>query len=295
MSTWVLYFILLATQTFAGPTKFCEPKTSYNLCPDVAYRDGGHEDHHLDIYLPNKMLFSVPVVLLIHGGCFTAGDKSTMEDRARRLTAMGYAAVAINYRLANRAKGENLYPTAQEDVQDAVRWVRQHGSEYGLIVEKIVAYGESAGATLAMYLGTRPVLGSSQSHDQWAKPVTAVVDFFGRSDFSYEPNLKSDCPVEFLGVERTPETREAFIQASPIHSVSTKSARFLIVQGMRDQQVHFAQSLLLYSRLQSVHPKNFNERHLLEDGEHMFPGRQMDTAWGFVGPFLKKVFFPPTM
>jgi len=70
----------------------------------------------------------VPAVVLIHGGYWQTGDKQSHARLASRVMQWGYAAFAINYRLAP----DFAFPAAVEDVQCAVAWVRKQASEYGI-------------------------------------------------------------------------------------------------------------------------------------------------------------------
>ena len=97
-----------------------------------------------------------PGIVVIHGGGWLEGDKSSFTSRTHGVpgniedfAALGFVAVAINYRLS----GEAPYPAALEDCKCAVRWLRAHAGEYRLDPDRIGAYGNSAGGHLALLLG----------------------------------------------------------------------------------------------------------------------------------------------
>jgi len=52
----------------------------------------------MDIYLPENK-GDVNVVLNIHGGGWSSGDKSSEADLCKRSAELGYAAASINYRM----------------------------------------------------------------------------------------------------------------------------------------------------------------------------------------------------
>jgi acetyl esterase/lipase len=89
-------------------------------------------------------LATTVTVLLLHGGGFTGGDPSSVEPLVRDLRAVGYDALAVDYRSEN--------PTG--NVLGEIATVRRHVRE----VEArgpVVAYGVSAGGTLAAALAAR--------------------------------------------------------------------------------------------------------------------------------------------
>lgn len=110
----------------------------------------------LDAYLPRRGDGTVPAVVLVHGGAFVGGSKDSagMVSVARRLQDHGIAAFAVSYRLAP----EHTYPAPVDDVAAAVAWLRDPAQQaaYGVDPGRVGVLGTSAGATLALTLGTRP-------------------------------------------------------------------------------------------------------------------------------------------
>ena len=89
---------------------------------NVSY--GSNASQAMDIYLPaNRSTTSTKVIVLIHGGGWTTGDKNdplflpTVDTLKRRLP--GYAIFNINYRLS--ATPYFLFPTQEMDVKAARR------------------------------------------------------------------------------------------------------------------------------------------------------------------------------
>lgn len=85
------------------------------------------------------------LVVFFHGGSFVVGDLDTHEALCRRLsvdTSMRF--LAIDYRLAP----ENPFPAAVDDAVDTLRYVATHVSDFAPPGTKIIAMGDSAGASL---------------------------------------------------------------------------------------------------------------------------------------------------
>jgi len=94
-----------------------------------------------------------PVLLFVHGGAFTGGDKhagGALYDNVAAWAAQnGLVGVNINYRLAPKA----VWPAGAEDVGATVRWVRENIGRYGGDPRRIYLWGHSAGAVhVADYL-----------------------------------------------------------------------------------------------------------------------------------------------
>lgn len=99
----------------------------------------------LDVYLP-KSKTDFPVILLIHGGAWVAGDKSLdfIPLVARRFAQQGFGVVAANYRLSPLVR----HPAHIEDVAKALAWTVNNIARYGGRANTILLVGHSAGGHL---------------------------------------------------------------------------------------------------------------------------------------------------
>jgi acetyl esterase/lipase len=105
---------------------------------------GSDEKQKLDVYAP-KGAKGAAIVIFIHGGEWTKGDKSAVSFKPKFLNENGIVMVSINYRLSPAA----MHPAHVSDVASAIRWVREHAKEFGGDPSKIVLMGHSAGCHLA--------------------------------------------------------------------------------------------------------------------------------------------------
>ena len=97
----------------------------------------------LDLYFPIDTQTPWQVLVYVHGGSFTSGDKrkgSGIID-IPAMIARGFAVAAINYRLMP----DHPFPAEIIDAKCAIRFLRAHASEYNLRTEKIGIWGGSAG------------------------------------------------------------------------------------------------------------------------------------------------------
>ena len=212
---------------------------------DVSY--GSNTAQKMDVYLPaNRSTTNTKVILMIHGGGWTSGDKTDftafVDTLKRRLP--GYAIFNINYRLS--ASPNNLFPTQELDVKVAVEFIYSKAAQYN-ISDKYVLMGASAGAHLAMlqaYKYNAPV------------KAKAVVSFFGPSDLTdMYNNPVGGNPLFSLAlagaVGATPAQNPAiYISSSPVNFITSSSAMpTILLHGGMDQLVNASQSVEVQNKL----------------------------------------------
>ncbi len=114
----------------------------------------------LDIYYTSQLSNLKPVVIYVHGGGWSIGDKTNkLENKIKLFSSLNYVFVSVNYRLspfpfeidnADRIK----YPNHNNDIADAINWVYTTIEDFGGDKNKIVLLGHSAGAHLVSLIGT---------------------------------------------------------------------------------------------------------------------------------------------
>lgn len=202
----------------------------------------------MDIYLPaERSSSSTKVIILIHGGGWSQGDKSdfTVFVDTLKKRMPGYAIFNINYRLANGST--NFFPTQENDVKAAFEFIYAKRTEYK-ISEKFVLLGASAGGHLALLQGYKyntPV------------KVKAVVDFFGPTDMTdlYNNPASPLIPASAVAliVGATPATNPTlYTQSSPVTFVNAQTPPTIILHGGVDPLVSPNQSIALKNSLQTA-------------------------------------------
>ena len=104
------------------------------------------------IYRPDSAETDMPVVVDVHGGVWSLGDRTTNAVYHRGLAETGVIVVAIDFRDGRSAS----HPAASIDVTNAVRWARLHASEWGGGGDSIGLVGSSSGGHLAMLSAVQP-------------------------------------------------------------------------------------------------------------------------------------------
>ncbi|MGG1239286.1 alpha/beta hydrolase [Bacillus sonorensis] len=109
------------------------------------------EKQTLDIYTPKTdKKEKHPVIIYLHGGGWTGGDKSNVASKPAYFTEKGYVFVSVNYRLHPDVQ----YNDMAYDVAKAIQWVTNHADEYQIDQSKINVMGHSAGGHLAGLIAT---------------------------------------------------------------------------------------------------------------------------------------------
>lgn len=93
-----------------------------------------------------------PVVVDVHGGAWSRGDRSMGELYDRALAERGFLVVAIDFRQAPRFR----HPAGSADVTRAVRWIRESADLLGSDSSRIGLVGSSSGGHLALLAACRP-------------------------------------------------------------------------------------------------------------------------------------------
>ena len=116
---------------------------------------GPHERQVVDVWLPDGVSKPVPVVVNIHGGGFTYGERKEriLEKRIPECRAAGVAVVSVEYRLVHQA-GDVRPPVriCMDDVREAMRFIRLKAADWNLDLDRLVLSGGSAGGCAALYI-----------------------------------------------------------------------------------------------------------------------------------------------
>ena len=167
----------------------------YGAIPDSI--ENSSCDRILDLYLPEEsdVKKTLPVLIFIHGGGFSSGDKWSNNDICSKIAKNGFVVVSINYRLtikSLKAKGIIIpnntsvgLPTngkfqprfqlavknASDDAIMALSWVKKNAIKYNFNLKSVSISGGSAGGMTALY--------TAYASGQKVLPIHSVIDFWG--------------------------------------------------------------------------------------------------------------------
>jgi acetyl esterase/lipase len=215
-----------------------------SITRDVVYGEAGGETLRLDASVPAGA-GPFPVLILIHGGGWTGGDKAgDIAPLLAPLTAAGFACFSINYRLAP----QHRWPACRDDVLAAVRWAKAHAARFRADGARLALVGYSAGGHLACFAATAP---------EPDVRVQAVVGLAPLTDFEQElPKRghvlgRAQQGLLARGPELTPESLALLRELSPINHVRAGLPPFLLVHGDADNSVPYEQSPAFRAKLRA--------------------------------------------
>ena len=180
---------------------------------DVPYGAAGPRQM-LDIFAPETG--DAPILVFIHGGYWFFNSKDPRRFPAREFVPRGIAWAPINYRLAPTVPMSDIVA----DVRNAVKWLYEHGAQYGCDPERIYVSGNSAGGHL-----TAELL-SDDWPDQYGLPADVVKGACALSGlYELEPLLECE-PNEKLRLDLASAKRH-----SPIYHLSGQPTPTIIACG----------------------------------------------------------------
>jgi acetyl esterase/lipase len=210
------------TGALYAPMQQKEPYEGVKTERDVKY--GPADRHLLDVFTPETASSARPVLIFIHGGGFTAGNKrnpgSPFHDNIMLWAAKsGFVGVNATYRLAPQF----VWPAGAEDLASIVQWVTEKIAERGGDPAKIFLMGQSAGAVhVANYVshpelhkvkggGLAGAIMISGLYDLTASPVgDAEITYFGSDPSRYAERsslrglLETQIPLMVTAAELDP-------------------------------------------------------------------------------------------
>ncbi|MDO3408449.1 alpha/beta hydrolase [Saccharibacillus sp. CPCC 101409] len=108
----------------------------------------------LTVYTPNSTSAAGhPVILYIHGGGWTTGDRHNASSFLKEFANAGYVAISISYSLATATKA--TWDIAPKQINEALSWINTHAADYQMDLDRFYMFGESAGGQLVTNTANR--------------------------------------------------------------------------------------------------------------------------------------------
>ena len=290
IGVYVLAFILsfvagVASRSFLKPSWAKEYSVKWNdeigyLEKDLAYGEG--ESNKFDLYLPkDNTKDNYGLVVYLHAGGFTSGDKNDDEDMLAWLCSKGYVAAGINYTLRTENNTASVL-TQSNEIKEAMPLVVKAAQEAGYHIDKMAIAGGSAGHCLAMIYAYR---------DGKDAPVPVVLTFgavgpssFYREDWGiFGADVNDEAAISLFtamsGEDITPEELhdgsylEKMRPIAAAEWVSNNPIPSVVAYGTKDKMQPFLASLRLKTALEE---NNVDFRYF--ELPHSGHGMQNDNA-----------------
>lgn len=198
---------------------------------DAAY--GGNPFQKMDVYLPANRTAATPVIIVLHGGAFVAGDKSEFSLQSQALAEKGFAVLNVNYRLVDAEGLLQLPPLRKEsaikissqldDIKSAINFASAKAGEWIMASTGWGISGHSAGGTLAMLY--------AYGETNTDKRIWVAANWAGETDFSFadeaqfqllDPRI-TELYQRAVGAKAENKNRLAFMAVSPFWLVNNGS------------------------------------------------------------------------
>lgn len=276
---WLLYLLpLMAALPGCSGADFVNslvPREGYRVVKDLAYGPGPRQT--LDVYIPDAAPASLPTVLFLYGGGWTAGSKGDYLFVGEAFAARGYAVAIADYRLYPEVK----YPAFLDDSAAAVAWIKTRmAAETGTAPSALYLVGHSAGAYNAAMLSVDPRWLGAQNL-RVCDTVDAFVGLAGPYDF--RPLTGRSLPAIFGGPSPA--------GVMPIDHVASPPP-MLLISGLNDTTVRPANSRSLAAKARAtggqVEEKYYQDiGHIWLAGSLGAPLQHMAPTLSDVDAFLK--------
>jgi acetyl esterase/lipase len=215
---------------------------------------GNHERQKYDIHLPAGRDSNTPVILMIHGGAWKAGQKEDLNNYVNIIKNKWskVAIVNMNYRLASNQ--ENIHHgQIMADIKSVIEKVINNQNEYHISTNMGIV-GASAGGQLAMIYAYK--------YNDYSN-IKCTANIFGPSiinDWSwYDSNniwlggYVGDILTEYVG---EPWGTTAYKNVSPYWNITSNSQPMIMFHGSLDPIVPVYQSQWMHGKLNNLNVTN---------------------------------------
>ena len=263
------------------------------------YTDRKNERQKYDLVFPKNAKGSLGLVLCIHGGGWVEGKKDEYTENLFQVSEeKSVAAACINYRYTSEVIS---YDDILDDITAALTAIKAKGAEYGVIFDRVLLNGVSAGAHLSL------LYAYAKKNVAPIKPA-CVVELCGPTDlenpffYSAENRVGASVGVEYfrniisngisfdINLENFDAARDAMKKYSPINYVDENTVPTVFGHGEIDDIVPYQNSFDLNAKLNEFHVEHTfisfpNSNHECEDKESL--SAIMKLFFEYIDTYLK--------
>lgn len=209
---------------------------------DIPYAEG--EKNKFDLYVPaDSSKKSYGLVVYLHAGGFTGGDKKEDASMCHFFVSKGYVAAAVNYTLHSDEKPCSIY-TMSREIEKSIPVIKEEAAKLGYNLDRMAVSGGSADGGLALIYAYRDA-------ERSPIPVKCVIEAVGPACFEptawFGDSVDNAAAAAFCktltGEEITPEMiqsgeyKEILKPISAYALVTKDSIPTLVAYGTHDKVV----------------------------------------------------------
>jgi acetyl esterase len=212
-----LFIVFSATQLFSQNYKVEKSTFVYKTVDGISLE--------MTMYKPQvSSTLKLPAIVFFFGGGWVSGDPDQFQFQAEYLATRGMVAFCPDYRTKSRHSTTPF--ESVKDAKSAIRYLKIHGEELGIDVNKIVASGGSAGGHLAACTAVIENVNETTDDLTFTSVPMALVLF----------NPVVDTGKKGYGQEKL-AGRE--FELSPVHHITPNVPVTLIMHGNADTTVPY--------------------------------------------------------
>jgi len=212
---------------------------------NINYAGNTDESNTLNVFYKNDSIKDKPVLVFIHGGSWSSGKKETYWWLGRNFARKGVVTVIINYPLAPNVQYEKM----GDDCALAIKWVKEHITDYTASADKIFVMGHSAGAHLGELINADPKYFKKAGINN---PIKGMIlnDPFGLDMHEYLTTAEKD-HFYFDFIRTFTDQPAVWKVASPMDYVNNIKNPHLLFYGSKTYGAIKIQTPKLYEKLKA--------------------------------------------
>lgn len=205
-------------------------RQSFELQEDLAY--GDHPRHRLDVYRSLVPREERPLIVFVHGGTWSRGDKKDYLFVGESFAKEGFDVAIINYRLAP----EYIFPSYIDDLVLALNYLNQQQNKLEISTEHVILMGHSAGGFNVMSAVYHPQAYLLECKQQ----IKAIVGLAGPYHFDYQGDIY---------LEQAFNPHIPYQDVMPYYFVEHNQIQHILLLAEKDRMVANSNTLDMHQKL----------------------------------------------
>jgi acetyl esterase/lipase len=222
-----------------------------------------------------------PVIVFFHGGSWSEGQPSWHFGACRKYAANGWVACSVEYRIYG---SQGTLPfAAVMDARSAIRWLREHGDEFGIDTSRIVASGNSAGGHLVLATALADQCDEKSDNLRFSPVPDVLLVNSGVYDLTDEKTA---------WIRKDLNDKDTVKKISPNALVRKHLPPMLLIHSVVDQNVPYSSAQTFVALMQAA-GNPFEFKSIAEGGHFIFDHpKYTPIVFAWRKEFLHKLGYP---